>query len=73
MAEVCELVGLYLLSHLKQITPTNQAALYRYDYLAIVENCLNVQMERICKRIRIAIKNVGFKITIESGMIKIDF
>ena len=73
-AEVCELVRLCLLSILTQFIPANQVALLRDDGLATVENYSNVQMDRVCERIRNTTNSVDFKIIFESGkIIKTDF
>ena len=37
MAEVCELIGLFLLSHMEQLIPSEQLGLYRDNGLAVVE------------------------------------
>ena len=49
-AEICELVGLYLLDHIKGIIDPKHIALYRDDGLAVVNNYSNADLERIKAR-----------------------
>ena len=47
----------------------NKFALYFDDRLANVENYSNIQMDRMCERIRNTINSVDFKMIFESGKI----
>jgi len=66
--EICELVGLYLLDNIKDIIDAKHIALYSDDGLAIVNNHSNADLERVCKKSRRSIKDIGFNITIEPGL-----
>ena len=52
-AEVCELVGLFLLSHLENLIPQNQLGLYRDDGLAVV-NLPGPEVERLSKNVKLS-------------------
>jgi len=49
-AEVCELVGLFLLSKLEPLIPKDQIGLYRDDGLAVVE-LPGPEVERLKKKV----------------------
>ena len=65
--EIYELVGLYLLDNIKDIIDPKNIALYRDDGWAVVNNYSNADLEKVCKKLRRSIKNIGFNITIEPG------
>ena len=48
-AEICELVGLFLLNNLTQLVGSNNIGLYKDDGLAILENASDPSSERIKK------------------------
>jgi hypothetical protein len=48
-AEVCELVGLYILNQLKSKLKVFSVGLYRDDGLAVMRNCSGSQADRIRK------------------------
>ena len=74
-AEVCELVGLYILDTLKKekVFGTGMFGCYRDDCLAIVDNLPGPSLERKVKKLRRIFKNIGFDITIEANLIRTDF
>ena len=72
-AEICELVGLYLLDQLSNILPVESFGLYRDDGLAILSGISGPGTERIIKSIRNLFKTNKLKITIEAGMQQTDF
>ena len=72
-AEICELVGLYLLEELTNIIPKESVGLYRDDGLAILPNTSGPETERLKKKIRKLFKNNKLKITIEANMHQTDF
>ena len=72
-AEICELVGLYLLDHLSNILPVESFGLYRDDGLAILSSDSGPDTERIIKNIRNLFKTNNLKIIIEAGMQQTDF
>ena len=63
-AEVCELVGLFILNDLANNYGTNNIGLYRDDGLAIFKNTTGPQAERTRKEITRRFKEHGLKITI---------
>ena len=63
-AEVCELVGLFILNDLANNYGTNNIGLYRDDGLAIFKNTTGPQAERTRKEITRRFREHGLKITI---------
>ena len=72
-AEVCELVGLYLLSKLAPLIGTKNVGLYRDDGLAVIQQAIGPKMNRIRKDIIALFKSEGLSITIDTNMIETDF
>ena len=72
-AEICELVGLYLLNQLKDIITNGSVGVYRYDGLAVVHKYSGPQMDRLRKNIIAFFKQHGFQITIEINLKIADF
>ena len=67
VAEICELVGLYLLNQLKDIT-NGSVTVYRDDGLAFVHKYSGPQMDRSRKNIINFSKQHGFQINIEINL-----
>ena len=67
-AEVCELVGLFILNGLANEYGKESIGLYRDDGLAIFKNTSGPQTERIRKNITRHFKNHGLKITIQTNL-----
>ena len=63
-AEVCELVGIYLLSQVTQVVDNADVGLYRDDGLAVMRNVGKPEVERRKKRIIKLFKDNGLSITI---------
>ena len=73
-AEVCELIGLYILQGLKNILPNFIIGLYRDDGLIAVDKKLsNVEIEKIKKKLHKFTKSIGINIIIENPSWKIDY
>ena len=72
-AEICELVGLYLLNQLKDIITNGSVGVYRYDGLAVVHKYSSPQMDRSRKNIIAFFKQHGFQIPIEINLKIADF
>ena len=72
-AELCELVGLFLLSGLASIIGKSNVGLYRDDGLAILENTPGPDTERIKKKIIKFFQQNGLKITIDANVIQANF
>ena len=70
-AEVCDLVGLYILSRLKSVF--NSCGLFRDDGLAVVDLSKPVVYERKRKAIFKLMSEIGFKITLDLGSCQTDF
>lgn len=66
-AEVCELVGLFILDGLCNVYGKQHIGLYRDDGLAIFDNISGPQAERIRKDITRHFKNHGLNITIQTN------
>ena len=71
-AEVCELVGLYLLNKIKPLLGSNNIGLYRDDGLAIVHTPNAPKVDRLWKYISL-FKDEGLSITIDTNLIETDF
>ena len=72
-AEICELVGLYLLDKLSTLLKKECVGLYRDDGLAVVKNANGPLLDRPRKDIVTVFKNEGLSITIDTNLIKTDF
>ena len=67
-AEICKHVGLYLLSKIINIIPSQSVGLYRDDGLATIDHANGPKLDRIRKNIIKCFKNEGLKIKIEINM-----
>lgn len=72
-AEICELVGLYLLDALGDRLGRGKVGLYRDDGLAVLMNHSGRQADRVRKDVEKMFKDNGLSITIEIGMQTTDF
>ena len=72
-AEICELVGLYLLHLLKKEYGSSSIGLYRDDELACYKKTSGPLLERMRKRITKLFKDNGLNITIEANLTQTDF
>ena len=72
-AEVCELVGLYLLNQIQQSFPQINCGIYRDDGLGTYETMSGPRAERLKKDIFKLFKDNGFKITIDTNMEQSNF
>ena len=72
-AEVCEMVGTYILSKLWTVFDKENIGLYRDDGLAVLRNCCGPDTERRKKKIVKIFKDCGLKITIQTGLSIADF
>ena len=72
-AEVCELVGLYMLNKLKNIVSNGSVGCYRDDGLAVVQNCSARLVDKLRKDIIKCFKDENLQITIEINLVKTDF
>ena len=72
-AELCDLIGLYALNHLKSLYNDNEVGLYRDDGLAIIERTNNQTLENTKKKTIKLFNEIGFKITIDIGAATCNF
>eukprot|EP00117_Sycon_ciliatum_P004623 scpid58526/ scgid4794/ len=72
-AEVCELVGAYLLNQLAEHIPKGQIGLYRDDGLAIIKNASGGTAERLRKKLTAVFTANGLRVTIDSNLKVVDF
>ena len=72
-AEICELVGLYLLHELNKNIKNQHLGLYRDDGLAIINSKSGPINKRIKKIISTIFQNNGLKISTESNLSQTDF
>ena len=71
-AEICELVGIYILTRLAGIIKKNNCGLYRDDGLVILRNVNGQQIDRSRKNIIKILKDLGFSIGIETNSKVVD-
>ena len=72
-AEICELVGIYILIRLATIIKKSACELYRYDGLVTLCNVNEQQIDCTYKNIIKIFKDVGFSIDIETNSKVVDF
>ena len=72
-AEVCELVGLFLLNDLSNLIGKNSVSLYRDDGLAVVDNAYGSQMDKIRKQMRDIFQKKDLSITTKINLSATDF
>ena len=72
-AEICELVGLLLLSKLSGIIHTDDIGLYRDDGLAIIRKAPGPEMECTRKKLIAIFKMHGLKVTTDTNLFQTDF
>ena len=72
-AEVCELVGTYMLSLISNVYKKSDVGLYRDDGLAVFKNTSGPQNERIKKKIQKIFKDKGLDIVIECNKKVVDY
>ena len=72
-AEVCELVGAFLLSRLTPLLGENKVGLYRDDGLGVVKNSSGPALDRTRKNIIGLFRALGLKITIEINLNEVNY
>ena len=72
-AEVCEVVGLFLLDDLSKLIEKKDGGLYRDDGLAVVKNATGPKLDKLRKSITKMFKDHGLAITIEIDLAITDF
>eukprot|EP00117_Sycon_ciliatum_P032960 scpid101638/ scgid25458/ len=72
-AEVCQLVGAFLLKHLADMFSTASLGLYRYDSLAVFKNMTGHEADSIRKAVTKLFKDSGLRIAISSNQVMVNF
>ena len=72
-AEVCELVGLYALSQLKNKINTSSIGLYRDDGLATLRKTTGSRADRARKDLIHVFRELGLQITVETNLKVVDY
>ena len=72
-AEICKIVGLYLLNRLSKLLGKENLGFYRDDDLAPINSCSGPVLDRTRKKIIALFKKEGLNITIETNLAKTDF
>ena len=72
-AEVCELVGTFLLEKIGEICNEGDIGLYRDDGLAIFRNKCGTQLEKIKKKLQRLFKEHDLEITAETNQKMVNY
>ena len=72
-AEVCELVGLYMLDGLTKLIPGGNVGIYRDDGLAAIPKQAGTKTERLKKKIHAFARGIGLQFEIDVPSPKIDY
>ena len=72
-AEICELVGVYILSHTETIKNKNEMGLYRNNELLILRSANGQKTDKTRENIKDIFKNIGFKINIVTNLREVNF
>ena len=71
--EICELVGIYLSSFLANLIDKNNSGLYWDDGLILLRNVNEQKMDRVRKNVINILKEVSFKIEIQTHLKIVNF
>ena len=72
-AELCETIGIYILTKLQKVFQKDDAGLYRDDGLGVMKDLPGPEMERKRKQIIKIFKKLGLSITIKMNSHVVDF
>ena len=72
-AEICELVGIFILNKLRNIIDKNSIGLYRDDGLGVFDKLSGPQIEKEKKKIIKIFKDCGPSVTVITNITSIDF
>ena len=72
-AEVCEIVGLYMLHEMAKFVPKNTIGLYRDDGLMVTNRQSGYQTEKLKQQLHQFAKNIGLGLVIEGPMLRTEF
>ena len=73
VAEICELIGLYIQSKLETVLPKSNFGIYRDDGLALLRNLNGQETDKVRKNIIRVFKDIGFSLEIETNLKEVDF
>ena len=71
--EVCELVGTFILSKLKNVFQNNRFGLYRDDGLVVIRGLSGPEIKRLKKNVVKTFKGCGLNITIEANLHTVNY
>ncbi|PIK41521.1 hypothetical protein BSL78_21624 [Apostichopus japonicus] len=72
-AEICELIGLYILSTLQSKLHIENVGLYRDDGLAVLRSLSGRQADRVRKQLAEIFGNFGLRITVETNLKAVNY
>ena len=72
-AEICELVGIYILPELSKLANQKDCGLYRDDGLILLRNSNGKRADKLRKDIAATFKSIGFQIEIKCNLKRVDF
>ena len=72
-AEICELVGLFILFKFQQLNKIRNFCLYRDDSLVVVKNMSGPQSEKVEKKLKVLFKKCGLNLIIECNKTTVDY
>lgn len=72
-AEICELVGIFILNRLSSVVNKANVGLYRDDGLMILQNCTKRIADIKRKEVIKEFKNIGFDIEIDANLKVVNF
>ena len=72
-AEICELMGIFILNKLSNVIDKNSIGLYRDDGLGVFDKLSVPQMEKNKKKIIKIFKDCGLSITVTTNITSVDF
>ena len=72
-AEICELVGIYILSRLATIIDKKDCGIYRDDGLLVLRNVSGQHIDRVRKNVIQLFKDIGFFIDIVTNLKIVNF
>ena len=67
-AQICELIGLYLLDKLSSLIGRKNVELYRHDGVAAINSSSGPVLDKMRENIIVLFKNEGLSITIETNL-----
>ena len=72
-AEICELVGIFILNKLSNVIDKNSIGLYGDDSLGVFDKLSGPQIEKKKKKIIKIFKDCGLSVTVTINITSVDF